>query len=135
MIKCSFGNFPHPGILSEVSNSQKGRKKDKLRQKQQSLGKTTTFGSLRYRKKSLINLSYFLDDSSGHVHVVSWISWIEWKQHKKHLNWENKIKLVMFSYITYFQLHYHTICIPCIPWQWTWPYTVTVHRKIIPLML
>lgn len=71
MMKCTLSDFPYPGILSEVSNSQKGRKKDKLRQKQQSLGKTTTFGSLRYRKKSLINLSYFLDDSSGHVHVVS----------------------------------------------------------------
>lgn len=66
MMKCPLSDFPYPGILSEISNCQKGCKKDKIRQKQQSLGKTTTIGSLRYRKKkSLINLSYFLDDLSG----------------------------------------------------------------------
>lgn len=52
MMKCTLSDFPYPGILSEISNCQKGCKKDKIRQKQQSLGKTTTIGSLRYRKKN-----------------------------------------------------------------------------------
>ena len=51
MMKCTLSDFPYPGILSEISNCQKGCKKDKIRQKQQSLGKTTTIGSLRYRKQ------------------------------------------------------------------------------------
>lgn len=39
MMKSTLSDLSYPGILSEISNCQKGCKKDKIRQKQQSLGK------------------------------------------------------------------------------------------------